>query len=183
MNEAAVLSALKNLITDNEQFLCRGLFYQGQAKRFQRVTTTNLTAPDGYTHILIFCMNGDETSQPTAATTTKAPSRRAVYSIRLEITDQGEWREGEDNAYEESHLDHRKLCDRIAALIEGETWIGTAPKLELLRDQGRAADRAIRRQDLSGVWRDTANNWWATLHTQLNFTLIEGCVSHALLYE
>lgn len=182
MNEAAVVSSLKQLILNNESTLCSGLTFQGLPKRIHQVTTTNLTEATGYTFILVYCLAGDERSQPTAAGTSRQPSRRTTYPIRIEITDEGAYQRGEDQPYEQSHQDHRLFCDRLVDLIESQEWIGTAPKLMLERDQGRANDRAINKQNLSGSWEDVEGNWWATLHTQINFVLVDNCASTDGLY-
>jgi hypothetical protein len=181
--EQKVLDSLKTLVDNNKTTLMTGITYQGAAKTIHQITTTNLAPPSGYPYILIYCSGVKEQSNLTEAPTVRHPRRKANYRIRIEVTDQAILVTGDDEAYEQSHRDYRLFIDRLVYLLRTQTWIGTLPKTQLTRAAGDN-DRAIDVQNLSGTWQDTEMNWWAILHSQLSFELIDECVdaSDAQLY-
>ncbi len=67
--------------------------------------------------------------------------------------------------------------DRVVDLIEEQTWIDPSSlKLKLKRQPGDG-DRAIKKVDSSGTSIDTEEQAWATLYSQINFTLVQECVN------
>lgn len=185
MYEQAHLDNLKALIVANESTLMTGITFQGAAKTIHQITTTNLTPPTGYPYILIYSPTNRERSnlEGGSSPTVNHPRRKATYPIVIEITDQAVVSSDDDEAYETAHSNFRLFIDRLCKLIKDQTWIGTNPRAKLVRGDGDD-DRVISKQNLSGTWQDTESNWWATLHTQLDFELIDECVdsSDAQLY-
>ena len=167
MNEKAVVEAYRAFIVSKESTIVEGITFQGQPKAFHQVVGTNLTPPTGYLYILVICLGGPERSQPV--TNMQRPTRMTAYRMRIEITDQALYTQGETSPYSQMHDDFRLIVDRIADLIEKENWIGTTPKVRLQRQEGEG-DRQIEKLNLSGIWQDARNVSWATLHSQLNFT-------------
>lgn len=132
---------------------------------------------------------GNEQSKPLVSGTTQKPSREATYEVQLWIGDvaQVQIDDKQESLFEVMHLDFDRFVDRIAALIKGQNWIGTAPKTKLFRTRGVRnrgdGDRAIQRENRSGTWENVEGDNVAELLSVLSFRLVDECVDDSALYS
>lgn len=181
MNETAVLLSIKELIQLNSATLTQDLVHQNVRRSLAQIATSNLTPPNQYYYVLIYVTDAREGSKPTKSRTTQRPTRNAYYDIQIEISDQAMVQIGEDQPYDTLHNDFRRLCDRTVHLIEQQNFIGTSPKVKLLRREGE--DRWFTKLNLSGTWQDTESQNWAALYSQIRFTVIDECIDNDGLYS
>ncbi len=179
MNEKLVIEAVRDFIVTNEATIVQGIVFQGIPKGLHQVVGSNLTPPTGYPYVLVICTAAREQSQPQVMNT-QQPSRQAIYSIRIEFTDQALYTQGEDYPYQTMHDDFRLMVDRLINLIRTQNWVTATPKLRLQRQESEN-DRLVTKNNLSGTWQDTEGAWWATLHSQITFSL-EGAIDDTGLY-
>lgn len=179
MNEKLVIEGVRNFIETNEASITQDIVFQGSQKALHQIVGSNLTPPTGYPYILVICTAVREQSKPQVSNM-QQPSREAIYSIRIEFTDQALYTQGEEYPYQQMHDDFRVMVDRLINLIRVQNWVTTTPKLRLQRNDSEN-DRLVTKNNLSGTWQDTEGSWWATLHSQISFNL-EGCVDDTQLY-
>ncbi len=173
MSNYYVKDTLRTLILGDESNLVSGLTIFGNARSIHRVTTTRLTPADGYFCIYITTPSSSGFSNPNRVSNTRQPTRASNYDVQILVLDEARVQGIDTNAYDAITQAFDTFVDRIEVLIEGQTWIGSDPKLQLARADGDQ-DRRIDRVDLSGTWLDAEGTDWASLISRLSFTL-EGC--------
>jgi len=187
-NTAGLKLALKDLIQNNNNELVEGLVHQGVNREIAQITTSTLSPPIGYYFIMIDVSLDREQSRPVSARTTAHPSREVIYTAQVWIGDvaQVELDDEQQSVYETMHLDFDRFVDRVAYLIEQQTWIGTTPKVKLARARGSGAgadgDREVQRENLSATWENNEGDNVASLLSRLTFRLVDECPDDSALY-
>lgn len=182
MNESAVKTALRDLISSNEAVLTLGLVHQGKQRSFAQVTRSNLTPPAGYYYIIIMIPSSVERSSARSRTQVRNPVREAVYQVQVEIYDEANMdQDFDDEVYEHMHLDFDTLTDRVIKLVRDQEWISASERLKLVRSPDNT-DRTITKQSVSGTWGDTETAEVAMLGCRITFALVGECLDDTDLY-
>lgn len=165
MNEYAVASALKALISDNEATLLSGLTLDGVAKVIGQLTSSVLTPPELYYFVAIDVQSATAHYQmrpmpKNLRHTTKQTAGMLIdeYEASIYVVDYALKSmpiEGEVQSFEEEHQLFRQLTDRIVDLLDRTDQLTSGTYTMWIPGEGGDEDRRIGKENRLDAWEDS----------------------------
>jgi len=167
MVDHAIVEIIKVLIAANQTTLLQDLEDQGVAREIAHLTKSTLTPPTDYYIVAIGASESDEAEDRYVS--------GASYNVTVKVADAALMTPGEDEAYENMHMNFKLFCNRIAKLIRDQSSFSDAAgdvKFQLKRSE--SGDKRIRKTERE-LSRDMGEDMFAMLIALIQFDVQQRC--------
>ena len=167
MREEELKESIKSVLLVEAEHLTVGIIHQGIQRTVKQITTSSLTPPIGYYFISIQVPTVKE-GAVIARTNTRRPPMKAVYTVRLEVTDVASLElSTEDQPYETATKDFHLFTNRIVQVLRDYYTTGR-DYFSLRKVNGGASE--ISKTNASASWED-ASDTYSLLYTEIEFQM------------